>query len=65
MMSVDGQGEGRVMCTIRGVGNKALNHMNSLPALNNKVGPQSSVLTFSPTLKHSDNLLSRCQNTVW
>ena len=39
--SLEGGGaEGRVMCTIRGVGNKALNHINSLPALQNKVRTQ-------------------------
>ena len=38
--SVEGGGaEGRVMCTIRGVGNKSLNHINSVPALQNKVRP--------------------------
>ena len=36
-----GGGEGRVMCTIRGVGNKSLNHINSVPALQNKVRTNS------------------------
>ena len=36
-----GGGEGRVMCTIRGVGNKSLNHINSVPALQNKVRPNT------------------------
>ena len=41
--SVEGSGaEGRVMCTIRGVGNKSLNHINSVPALQNKVRPSHS-----------------------
>ena len=35
--SVAGEGEGRVMCTIKGVGNKSLSHINSLAALNTKV----------------------------
>lgn len=52
--SLEGGGaEGRVMCTIRGVGNKALNHINSLPALQNKVRtqPQSlAVLTQSSSI---------------
>ena len=39
-----GGGEGRVMCTIRGVGNKSLNHINSLPALQNKVRPSTAPL---------------------
>ena len=30
------------MCTIKGVGNKSLNHMNSLPTLNSKVFPPFS-----------------------
>ena len=38
----DGEEEGRVMCTIKGVGNKSLNHMNSLPTLNSKVFPPFS-----------------------
>ena len=38
----DGEEEGRVMCTIKGVGNKSLNHMNSLPTLNTKVKPHTS-----------------------
>ena len=39
-----GGGEGRVMCTIRGVGNKSLNHINSVPALQNKVRPHNLLI---------------------
>ena len=55
----DGEEEGRVMCTIKGVGNKSLNHMNSLPALNTKVSP-SYFLPISANL----SCLTRCQSTV-
>ena len=39
------------MCTIRGVGNKSLNHINSVPALQNKVRPITSVVTQSSSIK--------------
>ena len=45
-----GGGEGRVMCTIRGVGNKSLNHINSVPALQNKVRPYTVMSQLSSSV---------------